>query len=432
MLTAPHLHVCLFGASQDTGNLGVSALMTSLVSGLAKRCPAMQFTVFDNGLGQRAGQLRSGGHTVDYDLFGARVGRRYHRPENLRTMRWSARLGGLGNDGVQRVRTAHAVLDVSGGDSFTDLYGPARFNRVVLPKRLALDLGVPLVLLPQTYGPFASANRRRAARTIIGQAHIAWARDPFTHRLLQQLLAQDFDPARHRQGVDLAFTLPPSPPPATVRRRLKGWLAATDPSTAVVGLNVSGLLYGNPDAPSRYGLRVDYRQLVTDLLRRLLRDSSARVLLVPHVFGTQESDLEACVHLARQVADPRRVAVAPEGLDAQQTKWLVSQLDWFCGTRMHSTIAALSSGVPAAAIAYSAKTAGVFETCGMADQVADARTSVHLALLDQVWGSFTNRNGLHQRLQRRLPAVLTAAEEQMDDLLQTLDGLVGAPARKVG
>ena len=39
---------------------------------------------------------------------------------------------------------------------------------------------------------------------------------------------------------------------------------------------------------------------------------------------------------------------------------------------MHATIAALSSGVPCATVAYSLKARGVFASCGMAHAVADA------------------------------------------------------------
>ena len=53
-------------------------------------------------------------------------------------------------------------------------------------------------------------------------------------------------------------------------------------------------------------------------------------------------------------------------LDASEVKWCISKLDWFVGSRMHATIAALSSGVPCAAIAYSRKFRGVFATLGVA------------------------------------------------------------------
>ncbi len=51
---------------------------------------------------------------------------------------------------------------------------------------------------------------------------------------------------------------------------------------------------------------------------------------------------------------------------ASEAKWFIAQCDWFTGAMMHATIGALSSGVPALALAYSGKMQGVFETCAWA------------------------------------------------------------------
>ena len=127
--------------------------------------------------------------------------------------------------------------------------------------------------------------------------------------------------------------------------------------------------------------------MVLEFLRRVLRESDANILLVPHVLtppGHYESDPEANDKvLAALRADPdpavaRRGRVSACGCAAvyehpSEMKWLIARLDWFCGTRMHACIAGLSSGVPTAAIAYSLKTQGVFESCGVGDAVCDPR-----------------------------------------------------------
>ena len=92
------------------------------------------------------------------------------------------------------------------------------------------------------------------------------------------------------------------------------------------------------------------------------------------------------------------MALAPVLRSPGETKWLISQLDWFCGTRMHATIAALSSGVPVSAIAYSAKVQGVFETCGQGDAVADARTLPGPDVVEVVWASFAGRRAAAEAL----------------------------------
>ncbi|MEE8603047.1 polysaccharide pyruvyl transferase family protein [Euzebya tangerina] len=401
--------ICLFGASDDTGNLGVSALMTGTLLGLAKRHPMMHMTVFDHGLGHRDGELTApDGQTVPFDRRGARIGRRYHRAENLWTMSLAARIGGWGNARARAVTDADVVLDISGGDSFTDLYGQRRFDQVIKSKLLALRCGTPLVLLPQTYGPFRQERNRNAAADVLRRSTLAYARGADGFRALQDLLGNDFDPTRHRQGVDVALTMPPRPVNNVV-----GQLVRRD-GRPIIGLNVSGLLFGR--TTRRYDLTIAYDRAILELVQRLLANSDARIVLIPHVTGQGESDAGANRRVADVIADPARVVAAPPGLDAQSTKWLISQTDWFCGTRMHATIAALSTGTPVAAIAYSHKTREVFETCGIPDEVADARELSTTELVDQLWGSWTRRDLVTAQLAAARATLLGAAERQLDEI----------------
>ena len=413
--------IALFGAALDTANLGVSALGKSVVHGLRSAAPDCAVTVFDFGGGTGTFPWGANGHAKPIQRCGAYHTRRIYRPESLWNIRVSAHLGGLWNRGARLLRAADAVLDITGGDSFTDLYGPWRFRAVTLCKQIALELGKPLVLLPQTYGPFASSRNRRIAQDIVRRSAMAWARDERSFDVLKELLGDAFDPARHRSGVDVAFSLPAVRPAEDALGAAAEWLG--DKSAPLAGLNVSGLLMNRPGTAARqYGFQAHYGEAVISLVRRLLKDSGARVLLIPHVVtppGHYESDIGACQRVADAVADAAggRVAVLPALHDPCEVKWVISQLDWFCGTRMHSTIAALSSGVPAAAIAYSPKTLGVFETCGQGAHVADPRQLDTGEVVERLWHSWAAREEARESLAAALPAVLQQAETQMDEIV---------------
>jgi polysaccharide pyruvyl transferase WcaK-like protein len=326
---------------------------------------------------------------------------------------------------LRTVADADLVVDVSGGDSFTDLYGSARFRETIAPKEIALHLGRQLVLLPQTYGPFRSAHSRSAARRVIGGATLAYARDPDSFLRLQELMGDRFDPVRHLEGVDLAFGLEPRAPEALepgVARALN-----ERGERPLIGLNVSGLIANRADeARTRFGLAGDYRALMRALVMELLDTTDALLLLTPHVHapsGHYESDLDACSALLRSLprrharAATDRVAVVTDSLDACELKWLIAKTDWFCGTRMHATIAALSSGVPTAALAYSLKTSGVFATCGMADAVVDLRTHAAEAALERLLESWRQRARAAAVLAERLPGVRARAGRQLDEII---------------
>ena len=411
--------ICLFGAAGDTGNLGVSALMHATLAGIVRAAPEADVTVFDNGWGVRAATTRAAGRELCYRRIGARLSRRYHRRESFANMRFSARLGGLGNPGVRHLQAADEVWDVSGGDSFADLYGARHLRSILAPKRLALALGKPLVLLPQTYGPFRTPSVRDAARRVVLAARTAWSRDERGHDALHELLGPEFDEARHRSGVDLAFALETHAPAQPLPDRIATWFA--EERAPLVGLNVSGLLWNDATAAERYGLSVDYRELMTSLVRRFLEESEANVLLIPHVIPTEnhgESDVVAGEALAARFEAAERVARLPAGYDQSETKHVLAGLDWFAGARMHATIGALSSLVPTCGHAYSLKMQGVFETCGLGSGVVDLRTDDTARALEGTWASWEGRAEGSVTLAEYVPAVRERASWQLEEILR--------------
>ena len=411
--------ISLFGAALDTGNLGVSALGLATLAGISQRAPQTPLTLFDNGEGVRQRTIDLGGRDVPVEFRGAWMSRRLHRPESLLAMNASSVLGPQLNPNIRAIDRSAAVLDITGGDSFCDLYGEKRFRMVALPKRIALRRSRPLILLPQTYGPFRRLSARTTARRIIVGATSAWARDEDSFESLKELLGRAFDPERHHLGVDVAFLLP-SVEPAHDLGIAAEWLAAADPP--VVGVNVSGLLYNHPEeAGRRFGLETQYREATQRLVRELVDRHGQRVLLVPHVLGTsEESDTSACEHLASVLDRPESVAAIPGRLQASEAKWVISHLEWFTGARMHATIAALSSGTPVAGVAYSDKIRGVFGTCGVADEVVDARTESSHDLVERLLSSFERRGQTRQRLAAALPATIATASRQFDQILSAI------------
>ena len=416
--------IILAGAAPDTGNLGVSALFESTVTGLAHRITNTRLAVLDHGRGIRHGRIPTSPQPLDYECIGVSLSKRLYRNDTWFRIRLAARLGGLANPAAQRFLSACAVLDVSGGDSFTDLYGPWRFEAVVRPKQIALEYDVPLVLLPQTYGPFRVPRYKRRAVELVKGAKMAWARDERSFQVLQELLGDAFDPSRHFCGVDMAFLLVPREPSVTVPKPISSWISP-DRDIEVVGINVSGLIYHAPQkARKQYGLQADYCAVVNGLVRAILDTSNVRIVLVPHVItppGHYESDVEAC----RQVADrnnDNRIAILPDSYDQAEIKSFISGFDWFCGTRMHSTIASLSTGVPSAALAYSPKTLGVFETCGQGQYVIDPRSLDTKAAIDCLVNAFSARQSTRVLLSEALPDVMAIAKKQLDVIADVCTG----------
>lgn len=408
--------ITLLNAAPDTGNQGVSALCHSVVAGLVAR-GAKNMTIADHGRGLRRADW---GYT-SVNLVGLTNSKRIWRGDNLRTAHAMVRAGGLISAPARAVARSRAVLDISGGDSFTDIYGAKRFQAMTLTKRMALDAGVPLILLPQKLGPFQHRDNEAEAVNILRRAEAVWVRDAQSYEFLQDRLGPDFDPQKHRLGVDVAVSLPQKEP-IRLDDEVRHWLSAGR-AFPLAGLNVSGLLSNNAaGAREVFGLAEGHDHQIEALARALLTsDPSLRLLLISHVHkpeAHEESDLAAARSLVKRLGSlaEGRVRVLEENLNAMELKWVLARLDWFAGARMHATIGAFSSGVPTLGLGYTDKAQGVFDECGIGADVADLRRLDGRALAERAVASFASRTTGRPKLTSRLDGIRARAAREMDDI----------------
>ncbi|MGI9525178.1 MAG: polysaccharide pyruvyl transferase family protein, partial [Hyphomicrobiaceae bacterium] len=351
--------------------------------------------------------------------------RRFWRNDSLRMAHLCAHIGGGASPAAYAISRSRAVLDISGGDSFTDLYGARRFDAMSLTKRLVLAAGIPLILLPQKLGPFNHSANRRLATKILRRAAAVWVRDRESFDFLQNALGENFDADRHRLGVDIAVNLPAQRPGNMSRTLMK--MLSEPRSFPLAGMNVSGLLCCEPGSARRnFGLADQHPAQIEAMAQALLQaNASLRLLLVPHVHrpvGDPESDLAAAQALAARLNSlaEGRIHILSQALPAMELKWVLEQLDWFGGARMHATIGAFSSGVPTLGFGYSDKTQGVFEECGIGTQVADLRRLSIRQLAEKTVSSFQNRLEMRADLANRVTSLRARASSEMDQLVRQI------------
>lgn len=230
------------------------------------------------------------------------------------------------------------VWDTRSGDSLTDIYGSHRHSVMSAVHEFAVQAGRPVVLAPQTIGPFRSATGRTLARRTLHRSVLAFARDPVSADAAAAL-------GRSVDAVtsDLAFAIAPPEQVAPPRD---------------VVLNVSGLLWQeNPHLDARA-----YRESVTEIVRMLLADSRS-VAVLPHVLDShdRDNDTPAIDALTTEFGTDLEV-LAPRDLD--DARAIIAGSRVLIGARMHACLNALSTGVPAIAMAYSRKFAPLFDAIG--------------------------------------------------------------------
>lgn len=272
------------------------------------------------------------------------------------------------------------VLDLGEGDSFADIYGQKRYLLFALTKLVALCKGVPLVLSPQTVGPFATAFARVTARHLLKCSVRVFPRDGLSRRYLEEQGVA----ANCCEAIDLAFSLPFD----------RGERFSAGTGKLHLGVNPSALLYnGGYQKNNQFGLVFEYRDFITRLLTPLSSRQDVVLHLVPHVISDTvpvEDDYRTALKI--QSAFPR-CTVAPRFASPVEAKSYISRLDFFVGSRMHATIAAFSSGVPVLPVAYSRKFRGLFDSLDY-PWVVDATSEPLDRALERVWLGLERREEL--------------------------------------
>lgn len=426
------MKIGVLGATLETPNLGVSTLATGAVGCILRRFPGAEVFFLDYARTGNTRKVTAAKEWVDVRLVNMRFSKRFWLPNNIVVLLLAAILLRLiPSQGLRRwmygknkclaeIGTANLFAAISGGDSFSDIYGIARFLYIALPQVLLILLGKRLILLPQTYGPFRGRCARRAARWMVRHAEQSWCRDPNSLAQLMNVSASHPRWGDRAFAYDMGFAIEPIPPAQPI---IEGLPTPRRRDPGMIGVNVSGLLFqGGYTGRNEFGLRSDYRSVMYVLIRALLEDPGTQLLLVPHVLGTEnqgESDLLACEQLYKSLRShyPDRIGILRGSYSPSEMRYLIGLCGFFVGARMHACIAAIAQRIPAVSIAYSDKFLGVMKTIGVERLVADVRRMSYQQILATFENAWVSRNEISRELERTVPAIQRAARE----LLVTAD-----------
>ena len=288
---------------------------------------------------------------------------------------------------LRSLRECNLAIDMTQGDSFTDIYGDIRFQVNTNIKLLIEKMGIPLILGPQTYGPYHSKKYQRKAGKAIKYSTAVIARDKMSAQLVKKIAGRDAD-----ISADLAFQLPYERCDR-VDRKLR------------IGVNISGLLVKNKleSTTTDFLLCTDYDLFINRILK-YLDENNYEIYLIPHV----SEDFECIKAFHQEYPNAKILDMFKTPMEAKSA---IAQMDFFIGARMHATIASVSSGVPTLPIAYSRKFKGVFDLIEYRHVIDLQKLDTDSAVSETIY-ALTHRNELKADV-----------EHSMDQCNQYLDGI---------
>lgn len=317
----------------------------------------------------------------------------------------SAKMADLIPGGVRRRihwiadREIEGVLDAS-GFSYSDQWGAAGVERMVYRCQWWKRRGVPIVLLPQAYGPFGTPRIQKAFRELASLADLIYVRDSISEAYVRELAD---DPAKIKPAPD--FT-------SLVEGRVRPTHAALAGRPCIIP-NYRMLDKTGAAAAAAY---VD---LLAACAQRIV-DAGLEPFVLIHDLG---QDRELVSILEERVG--RRMEIVVED-DPVHVKGVVGQASLVVGSRFHGLVSALTQGVACVGTSWSHKYEQLFHEFGMGTMLipkdamgsADAVHRVLDAVLDPQE---------RQRLSTHALAVARTQRNQVDAMWREVRSVLGVP-----
>jgi polysaccharide pyruvyl transferase WcaK-like protein len=246
------------------------------------------------------------------------------------------------------------ILNISGGDGFSDIYSTKTFRHLFWPSLIGAFLNRKLILLPQTIGPFKKNKNRILA--------------DFAIRKAEQVFVRDLVYAEQLKKLNVAYQLTND-----VSYYMKPKDVIINIETNAVGINISGLAYFNnfKDLKGRFPY---YKELIVNIIE-FFQELKVPIYLVPHTYNHESpeinaDDLQASKDLFHLLKNNSGIKIIDADYIAPELKYIISKFDFFIGTRLHANFAAIYSHVPVFGLAYSYKFSGSFNQYGLEENYA--------------------------------------------------------------
>ena len=273
---------------------------------------------------------------------------------------------------IQEYVSADAIIDLS-GDSFSD--GKGGFSIGIDSTILfGVSLKKPIVIYSQSIGPFKWAVTA-LARYCLNEARLVIIREDITKNYLEKIKIK----SPIYLTADCAFVLDPTPYKNVENILSKEKIDTT--KKPLVGISANAMLDDEENS---------YANSIAQTIDYVIEKLNAQVVFVPHVVGIngRGDDRVMGEKIYKLTKNKENINLIKGDYSPEELKGIIRLCDMFIGGRMHANIAAISSGVPTIATAWSHKYYGIMRTVGQEKYVGDFKTMNFEELrlkIDDLW-----------------------------------------------
>ena len=383
------MKITLLGLEFASANLGCAALGYSFANEIAKIANDMNLNVEYNAV------LFEENSNITIPYSG----------QNIQCLKIRYKKIEFWKNLVKLFKESDLIVDFTGGDSFSDIYGKKRFYMATLIKMLAIRSKTTFVLGPQTYGPYKRFLVKKFAKWVIKKSSYVFARDEASKECAEKLSGRDVF-----LSPDVAFALPyENKKESEKKEKLR------------VGINLSGLLWSGGYKHAKLPLTVDYREYCNRLIEKLVGEEQYEIHLITHVgrdgvFVAEGDDL-VCKELHERF--PQTI-LAEVFNTPMEVKTYISGMDVLIGARMHATIAAFSTYVATIPFSYSRKFEGLYGSIGY-DYIIHACSQTTDEAIEKTYEYITKQKELKENVKQSMEKIVTLQGEFEGEMRQILN-----------
>lgn len=270
------------------------------------------------------------------------------------------------NDMEKIMKDTDMIVDISGfalSSQFTIRHSVNYLVNIMLAKRYK----VPMVLMPQSFGPFEYESKYKSVIMALIKKYITYptyiyAREDegmqFLSRFTTHNLKRSMDLVlQGSSDYNLSVLFKPGAYKPNPRVNVKANSAAIVP-------NVKTMKYG-----SREDLLRVYRKMTDHLLER-----GMNVYLLRH----STEDLEICKGIKQSYTNDDRVVLLEEEYDCIEIHHILEQFQFVIASRYHSIVHAYKDGIPVLALGWATKYQELLGRFGQKDYMFDVRDLAHV------------------------------------------------------
>lgn len=267
---------------------------------------------------------------------------------------------------LEHFRTARAVVVKGGGFLHANGEATAAYYMwyQLFYMRLAKRLGIPVIMMPNSYGPFEGWNVKPQIRKVLGENAFVTARERISAGAMGRLLGRDVP-----VSPDLAYYLEAGDRDVVRDVARDRFGVPLGGERACVAITVRP--YRFPGHSDSHRLYSEYIDAVAAVARHI-ENRGMYPVFVTHVAGpsAHENDSLAIADVVAKLGTLDYGWIDWPEADCRDIKALYGCFDYLIGTRFHSVIFAQGFNVPSLAIAYGGnKSTGIMRDIGLGDLV---------------------------------------------------------------